>query len=199
MLGHSIKTTWHIKKMKETLATAHQVALLKTVKNRFEKNMQRHAGLDWSEIQARLEANPEKLWSLNAMEETGGEPDVIGFDKKTGTYIFCDCSAESPKYRRSVCYDNEALEKRKTHKPANSAITMADKMGFEILTEKEYMDLQQLGNFDTKTSSWLKTPDSIRQLGGAIYGDFRYGRVFVGHNGADSYYAVRGFRGSLRV
>jgi hypothetical protein len=173
--------------------------LLSVLKARFEKNMNRHKGLEWAKVQAKLEANPGKLWSLSEMESTGGEPDVVGFDKKTGEYIFYDCSAESPKGRRSVCYDREALESRKEHKPKNSAIDMAAAMGIEILTEEQYLDLQKLGNFDAKTSSWLKTPSEIRELGGAICADFRYGRVFVGHNGAESYYAARGFRGSLRV
>jgi hypothetical protein len=173
--------------------------LLKTLKVRFEKNMNRHKGLEWPKIQAKLEANPEKLSSLNAMESTGGEPDVVGYDKKTGEHIFCDCSAESPKGRRSVCYDREALESRKEHKPGNSAIDMAAVMGIEILTEEQYRELQKLGNFDTKTSSWVKTPADIRKLGGAIFCDRRYDTVFLYHNGAESYYAVRGFRGSLRV
>jgi hypothetical protein len=173
--------------------------LLKTLKTRFEKNMSRHKGLNWTEIQAKLELDTEKLWSLNTMEETGGEPDVIGLDKKTGEYIFCDCSAESPKGRRSICYDHEALESRKEHKPENSAIGMAADMGIEILTEEQYRELQKLGKFDTKTSSWIKTPPDIRKLGGAIFADFRYGNIFVYHNGAESYYAARGFRGSLRV
>jgi hypothetical protein len=173
--------------------------LLKTLKVRFEKNMNRHKGLEWPKIQAKLEANPEKLSSLNAMESTGGEPDVVGYDKKTGEHIFCDCSAESPKGRRSVCYDREALESRKEHKPGNSAIGMAAVMGIEILTEEQYRELQKLGNFDTKTSSWVKTPADIRKLGGAIFCDHRYDTVFLYHNGAESYYAARGFRGSLRV
>jgi len=173
--------------------------LLKTLKTRFEKNMKRHKGLDWATIQTKLEANTEKLWSLNAMEETGGEPDVVGFDKKAGEYIFYDCSAESPKERRSICYDHEALEKRKEHKPADSAINMAADMGIELLTEEEYRQLQQLGTFDTKTSSWIVTPADIRKLGGALFCDRRYNTVFVYHNGADSYYAARGFRGSLKV
>jgi len=173
--------------------------LLKTLKTRFEKNMKRHKGLDWATIQTKLEANTEKLWSLNAMEETGGEPDVVGFDKKAGEYIFYDCSAESPKERRSICYDHEALEKRKEHKPADSAINMAADMGIELLTEEEYRQLQQLGTFDTKTSSWIVTPADIRKLGGALFCDRRYNTVFTYHNGADSYYAARGFRGSLKV
>jgi len=173
--------------------------LLKTLKVRFEKNMNRHKGLEWSKIQAKLEADPEKLSSLNAMESTGGEPDVVGYDKKTGEYIFYDCSAESPKGRRSVCYDREALESRKEHKPGNSAIDMAAVMGIEILTEEQYRELQILGNFDTKTSSWVKTPADIRKLGGAIFCDRRYDTVFLYHNGAESYYGARGFRGSLKV
>jgi hypothetical protein len=169
------------------------------LKTRFEKNMNRHKGIEWNKVQARLEAGKGKLWSLYAMEETGGEPDVVGQDKKTGEYIFYDCSAESPKERRSVCYDHEALEKRKEHKPADSALNMAADMGIEILTEEQYRDLQLLGNFDTKTSSWIATPAAIRKLGGAIFCDRRYNTVFLYHNGADSYYAARGFRGSLKV
>jgi len=173
--------------------------LLRVLKARFEKNMTRHKGLEWAKVQARLKANPKKLWSLNEMERTGGEPDVVGLDKKTGEYIFYDCSAESPKGRRSVCYDREALEARKEHKPENNALDMATAMGIQLLTEGQYRELQKLGNFDTKTSSWVKTPSSIRKLGGALFCDRRYGHVFVYHNGADSYYAARGFRGSLRV
>jgi len=173
--------------------------LLRALKARFEENMNRHKGLEWAEVQAKLEANPEKLWSLKEMERTGGEPDVVGHDKKTGEYIFYDCSAESPEGRRNVCYDREALEARKTNKPADNAMDMADAMGIELLTEDQYRELQKLGKFDTKTSSWLKTPSDIRKLGGAIFGDRRYDHVFVFHNGADSYYGVRGFRGSLRV
>ena len=173
--------------------------LLKTCQARFEKNMQRHAGLAWAKVQAKLEANPEKLWSLNEMERTGGEPDVVGHDKKTGEYIFYDCSEESPKGRRSLCYDREALDARKEFKPKDNAIDLAFAMGIELLTEEQYRELQKLENFDTKTSSWLKTPSDIRKLGGAIFADFRYGTVFVYHNGAESYYAARGFRGSLRV
>ena len=174
-------------------------ALLRTLKARFEKNMKRHQGLEWAKVQAKLKANPAKLWSLNEMERTGGEPDIVGHDKKTGEYIFYDCSAESPKGRRSVCYDREALESRKEHKPENNAIDMAAAMGVEILTEEQYRDFQKLGNFDTKTSSWVKTPSDIRKLGGALFCDRRYDNVFVYHNGAESYYAARGFRGSLRV
>lgn len=184
---------------KRNLSGAQQEQLLKTLKARFDKNMSRHKGLEWAKIQAKLEANPEKLWSLNAMEETGGEPDVVGYDKKTGEYIFYDCSAESPKGRRSICYDHEALEARKEHKPADSAINMADEMGVEILTEEQYRELQKMGEFDIKTSSWVKTPPDIRKLGGAVFCDRRYNTVFLYHNGAESYYAARGFRGSLRV
>ena len=173
--------------------------LLRALKTRFEKNMNRHKGLEWPKVQAKLEAKTEKLWSLSEMERTGGEPDVVGYDRKTDEYIFYDCSTESPKGRRSVCYDREALESRKEHKPENNAIDMAAAMGIEILTEEQYQELQKLGNFDGKTSSWLRTPSEIRDLGGAISADFRYGRVFVGHNGAGSYYAARGFRGLLRV
>src|ERR1700742_279397 len=173
--------------------------LLSALETRFEKNMARHKGIEWAKVQAKLEANPEKLWSLNEMEITGGEPDVVGYDKKTGEYIFYDCSAESPKDRRSICYDHEALEARKEHKPKDSAINMAADMDIEILTEEQYRQLQQLGNFDTKTSSWVKTPADVRKLGGALFCDRRYNTVFLYHNGADSYYAARGFRGSLRV
>jgi len=173
--------------------------LLKTLKARFEKNMNRHQGLAWAGVQAKLDTHPEKLLSLNAMESTGGEPDVVGHDQKTGEYIFYDCSAESPKGRRSVCYDHEALESRKEHKPAHSAKGMAAEMGIELLTEDQYRELQKLGEFDTKTSSWVKTPPDIRELGGAIFCDRRYDHVFVYHNGAESYYGARGFRGSLRV
>lgn len=173
--------------------------LLKTLKARFEKNKNRHKDIEWSKVQAKLEANPGKLWSLDEMETTGGEPDVVGYDKKTGEYIFYDCSPESPKDRRSICYDHQALESRKEHKPANSAINMAADMGIEILTEEQYRELQQLGNFDLKTSSWVKTPPDIRKLGGAVFCDRRYNTIFLYHNGAESYYAARGFRGSLRV
>lgn len=173
--------------------------LLGTLKARFEKNMNRHKGLDWVEVQARLEASAEKLWSLYEMERTGGEPDVVGHDKKTGEYIFYDCSAESPKGRRSVCYDREGQESRKEHKPEDNAIDMAAAIGIELLTEEQYRELQQLGDFDTKTSSWVKTPSDIRKLGGALFADRRYGHVFVYHNGAPSYYGARAFRGSLRV
>ena len=184
---------------KKKLSSEQREELLKTLKIRFEKNKNRHNSLEWSKIQSRLETKTEKLYSLNEMEITGGEPDVVGHDKKTNEYIFYDCSAESPKERRSICYDHEALEKRKEHKPVDSAINMAADMGIEILTEEQYRELQQLGNFDTKTSSWVKTPADIRKLGGAIFCDRRYNTVFKYHNGADSYYAARGFRGSLRV
>jgi len=184
---------------KKKLSSEQHEELLKTLKARFEKNMNRHKGIDWAKVQARLEANPEKLHILDEMEITGGEPDVVDHDKKTGEYIFYDCSAESPKDRRSLCYDHEALEKRKEHKPKDSAINMAADMGIEILSEEEYRALQKLGNFDMKTSSWVKTPSQIRKLGGAIFCDRRYDTVFLYHNGADSYYAARGFRGSLRV
>jgi len=184
---------------KKKLSPELSEELLKTLKVRFQKNMNRHKGLEWAKVQSKLEANTEKLYSINEMEITGGEPDVVGHDKKTGEYIFYDCSAESPKDRRSLCYDHEALEKRKEHKPVDSAINMATDMGIEILTEEQYRDLQQLGKFDTKTSSWVKTPSDIRKLGGAIFCDRRYNTIFVYHNGAESYYAARGFRGSLRV
>ncbi len=183
----------------QELSPEQRDKILDILKDRFEKNMNRHEGLEWARIQARLEMYPEKLWALNEMERTGGEPDVIGFDKETGEYMFCDCSPESPKGRRSLCYDREAREARREHKPKNSAIEMATAMGIELLTEEEYRKLQEFGPFDTKTSSWLKTADTIRKLGGAIFGDFRYGRVFVYHNSAESYYASRGFRGLLRV
>ena len=173
--------------------------LLKVLEVRFEKNTNRHKGLEWAKVKAKLESNPEKLWSLDLMEETGGEPDVVGYDKKTDEYIFYDCSAESPKGRRSTCYDGEALASRKEHKPENSAINMAADMGIEMLTEAQYRELQQLGNFDMKTSSWVQTPANIRALGGAFFCDRRYNHVFLYHNGAESYYAARGFRGSLRV
>jgi hypothetical protein len=184
---------------KKKLSPEQREELLRVLKARFEKNMNRHEGLEWANVQAKLEAHTEKLWSLNEMERTGGEPDVAGYDKKTGEYIFYDCSAESPAGRRNVCYDREALESRKAHKPEDTAIDMAAAMGIEILTEAQYRELQKLGNFDTKTSSWLKTPAEIRKLGGAIFADRRYEHVFVYHNSAPSYYGVRGFRGSLRV
>lgn len=181
------------------LSLEQREELLSTLKARFEKNMNRHKDLDWAKVQARLEANTEKLWSLNEMEVTGGEPDVVGHDNKTDEYIFYDCSAESPKGRRSICYDREALESRKKHKPENNAIEMATAMGIELLTEEQYRELQKLENFDLKTSSWVQTPVNIRKLGGALFCDYRYDTVFVYHNGADSYYAARGFRGSLKV
>lgn len=173
--------------------------LLAALKARFKKNMNRHEGLEWADVQARLEAHPAKQWSLREMENTGGEPDVVGVDLETGEYIFYDCSAESPKGRRSICYDQEALESRKEHKPGNSALGMAAEMGIELLTEEQYRELQKLGNFDAKTSSWVQTSAKIRKLGGALFCDRRYDTVFVYHNGAESYYAARGFRGSLRV
>jgi len=184
---------------KKELSPDQREELLGTLKARFEKNINRHKGLEWANVQTKLEANTEKLWSLHEMERTGGEPDVIGHDEKTGEYIFYDCSAESPKGRRNVCYDREALEARKEFKPEDSAINMAAAMGIELLTEEQYRELQKLGNFDTKTSSWVKTPSEIRKLGGAIFTDRRYDHVFVYHNGAESYYGARGFRGSLKV
>src|ERR1700682_5193432 len=184
---------------KKELLPEQRVELLSELKARFEENMNRHKGLEWTKVQAKLEAKTEKLWSLYEMERTGGEPDVVGFDKKTGEYIFYECSAESPKGRRSLCYDRKALDERKEHKPKNNAIDMAAAMGIELLTEEQYRELQKLGNFDTKTSSWITTPSEIRKLGGAIFADYRFGRVFVYHNGAESYYAARAFRGSLRV
>jgi hypothetical protein len=184
---------------KKDMLPEQREELLRALKARFEKNMNRHKGLEWAKIQAKLEANAEKLWSLNEMEKTGGEPDVVGHDKKAGEYIFYDCSAESAKGRRSICYDREALESRKEHKPEDSAIDMAAAMGIELLTEDQYRELQKLGNFDTKTSSWVKTPSHIRKLGGALFCDRRYDTVFLYHNGAESYYAARAFRGSLTV
>jgi hypothetical protein len=183
--------------MKKELSSKQREELLKTLKVRFEKNLNRHKGLEWAKVRARLEANPEKLWSLNEMERTGGEPDVVGL--KSGEYVFYDCSAESPKGRISFCYDREALDSRKEHKPKNNVMDMAAAMGIELLTEEQYFELQKRGEFDTKTSSWITTPAEIRKFGGALYCDRRYGRVFVGHNGAQSYYAARGFRGSLKV
>jgi Protein of unknown function (DUF4256) len=184
---------------KKELSPEQNKELISVLKERFEKNMSRHQGIEWAKVQAKLEASPEKLWSLDDMEVTGGEPDIVSFDAKTGEYIFYDSSAETPKGRRSLCYDRKALDARKENKPANNVMDMAAKMGIELLTEEQYRELQQLGNFDTKTSSWIVTPDNIRKLGGALFGDFRYGTVFIYHNGADSYYAARGFRGSLRV
>ena len=184
---------------KKKLTAAEQSGLLSTLKARFEKNKQRHKGIAWEQVQTRLEAHPAKLWSLYAMESTGGEPDVVGQDKKTGEFIFFDCSEESPKGRRSTCYDHEALEKRKENKPEDSALNMAGEMGIEILSEEEYRKLQELGKFDLKTSSWVLTPPAIRKLGGAVFCDRRYDTIFLYHNGAESYYAARGFRGSLRV
>ena len=188
-----------MKSTKKELSSKQGEELLKTLKTRFEKNMNRHTGMVWARVLAKLETSPGKLWSLNEMETSGGEPDVVAHAEKTGEYIFYDCSAESPKGRRSVCYDGEALESRKEHKPKNNAIDMAAAMGIELLTEEQYRELQKLGNFDTKTSSWITTPSAIRKLGGAIFADYRYGNVFVYHNGAESYYAARGFRGSLSV
>jgi len=189
----------NINSNKKDLSPEQREELLGALKARFEKNMNRQRGLEWAKVQAKLEASDEKLWSLNEMERTGGEPDVVGHDKKTGEYIFYDCSAESPKGRRSVCYDREALEARKEHKPEDNAIDMAAAMGIELLTEEQYRELQKLANFDTKTSSWVKTPSDIRELGGALFCDRRYDTVFLYHNGAESYYGARGFRGSLRV
>jgi len=187
------------KNMKKALTPEQREELLVALKARFEKNMNRHKNLEWAKVQAKLEANPEKLWSLNEMERTGGEPDVVSRDKNTGEYIFYDCSAESPEGRRSVCYDREGQESRKEHKPENNAMDMAAAMGIELLSEEQYRELQKLGNFDTKTSSWVKTPPEIRNLGGALFCDRRHDHVFVYHNSAPSYYAARGFRGSLRV
>src|SRR5712672_1963010 len=184
---------------KKELSTKEREELFRALKARFEKNMNRHKGLEWAQIQAKLEANAGKLWSLNEMERTGGEPDVVGHDKKTGEYIFYDCSAESPKGRRSICYDREALDSRKENKPKDNALDMATAMGIELLTEEQYRDLQKLGDFDTKTSSWVKTPSAVRKLGGALFCDRRFDTVFLYHNGAESYYAARAFRGSLRV
>jgi len=188
-----------MKNEKRELSSEQHEELLRVLKARFEKNMNRHKGLEWARVQAKLEANAEKLWSLSEMERTGGEPDVIGYNKETGEYIFCDCSEESPKGRRNVCYDREGMDSRKENKPENSATDMAADMGIELLAEEQYRELQKLGNFDTKTSSWIKTPSDIRKLGGAVFADRRYDSVFVYHNSAPSYYASRGFRGSLRV
>jgi hypothetical protein len=186
-------------KAKKELSAGQREELLRALKARFEKNMNRHEGLEWDTVRAKLEANTEKLWSLSEMERTGGEPDVVGHDQRTGEYIFFDCSAESPKGRTSVCYDREGLDSRKEHKPKDNAIDMAAAMGIELLTEEQYRELQKLGNFDTKTSSWVKTPADIRKLGGALFCDRRFGHVFLYHNGAQSYYSARAFRGSLRV
>ncbi|WP_426667188.1 DUF4256 domain-containing protein [Mucilaginibacter sp. McL0603] len=185
--------------MRKELSSQQREELLSTLKTRFEKNINRHKGVEWAKVQAKLEANTKKLWSLNEMESTGGEPDVVNHDKKTGEYIFYDCSAESPKGRRSLCYDRSALDSRKEYKPANSAMDMAAAMDIDILTEEQYRELQQLGDFDTKTSSWIITPTDIRKLGGAVFCDRRYDTIFVYHNGAESYYAARGFRGSLKI
>ena len=189
----------NIKSNKENLSSEQREELLSILKARFEKNMNRHRSLEWSKVKSKLEAHTEKLWSLNEMERTGGEPDVVGHDKNTGEYIFYDCSPESPKDRRSLCYDRKALEERKEHKPAGSAVDRAAAMHIELLTEEQYRELQKLGEFDTKTSSWVRTPSDVRALGGALFCDRRYGKVFVYHNGAQSYYAARGFRGLLRV
>jgi len=189
----------NINSNKKELSPEQRKELLGALKARFEKNMNRHKGIEWAKVQVKLEANTEKLWSINEMERTGGEPGIVGQDRKTGEYIFYDCSPESPKGRRSLCYDREALDSRKEHKPENSAIDMAAAMGIELLTEEQYRELQKLGNFDTKTSSWVKTPSAIRKLGGALFCDRRYGTVFVYHNGAESYYAARAFRGLLRL
>ncbi|HIA52827.1 MAG TPA: DUF4256 domain-containing protein [Candidatus Melainabacteria bacterium] len=183
----------------KTLSSDQQKELIKTLKARFEKNMSRHKGIEWAKVQSKLEGNADKLWSLSEMERTGGEPDVVGQEKKAGEFIFFDCSAETPKERRSVCFDREALDSRKEHKPADNAMDMAESMGIEILTEEQYRELQTLGKFDLKTSSWVQTPPAIRKLGGALFCDRRYDTVFLYHNGASSYYALRGFRGSLRV
>ncbi|HWY59409.1 MAG TPA: DUF4256 domain-containing protein [Terriglobales bacterium] len=188
-----------LKRNKKELSPEQRKELLGALKARFEKNMNRHKDLEWAKVQAKLEARTEKLWSISEMERTGGEPDVVGHDKKTGEYIFYDCSPESPKGRRSLCYDREALESRKENKPKDNAMDMADAMGIELLTEEQYRELQKLGNFDTKTSSWVKTPAAVRKLGGALFCDRRFDTVFVYHNGAESYYAARAFRGSLRV
>jgi hypothetical protein len=184
---------------KKELLPKQREKLFNTLKVRFEKNINRHKGIDWTKVEAKLKAKPQKLWSLYEMEQTGGEPDIVGYDKKTDEYLFYDCSAECPSGRRSFCYDQEALKSRKENKPKNSAVGMAAEMGIEILTEEQYLELQQFGKFDTKTSIWLKTPAEIRKLGGALFADFRYGNVFVYHNGAESYYAARGFRGSLKI
>jgi hypothetical protein len=199
ILINQVNTMVIMLKLKKELSVEQREELLRVLKARFEKNVNRHKGLDWSKVQAKLEANSEKLWSLNEMERTGGEPDVVGYDKKTGEYIFYDCSAESPKGRRNICYDREGQEARKAFKPENNAIDLASAMGIELLTEQQYRELQKLGDFDTKTSSWVKTPSDIRKRGGALFADRRYGNVFVYHNSAPSYYSARAFRGSLRV
>jgi hypothetical protein len=188
-----------MKTSKKQLTTEERNGLLRTLQARFEKNMSRHKGLEWAKVLGKLETDTDKLWSLNEMETTGGEPDVVVHDKNMGEYIFFDCSAESPSGRRSLCYDGEALDARKEHKPEDSAVEMAAAMGIELLSEEQYRELQQSGKYDTKTSSWVKTPSDIRKLGGALFGDFRYGKVFIYHNGAQSYYGARGFRGLLRV
>ena len=188
-----------MKNTKKQLSAAQRDELLSVLKDRFENNMNRHKGIEWKKVEAKLEANPESYWVLDEMERTGGEPDVVDFDKKTGEFVFYDCAGESPKGRRSVCYDHEALESRKEYKPANSAINMATDMGIEVLTEEQYRELQQFGKFDTKTSSWVLTPSAIRKLGGAVFCDRRYDTLFLYHNGAESYYAARGFRGALKV
>jgi hypothetical protein len=198
----AVQTVKNMKSNKKALSSKQREELLRALQVRFEKNLNHHKDLDWAKVQSRLcgmEANAEKLWSLHEMERTGGEPDVMGHDRKTGEYIFFDCSAETPQGRTSVCYDREGLDSRKEHKPVNTAMDMAADMGIELLTEEQYFELQKLGEFDTKTSSWVKTPAEIRNLGGALYGERRYGRIFVGHNGAQSYYRVRAFRGALRV
>lgn len=184
---------------KRKLSSAEQADLLNTLKTRFEKHLERHAGIEWANVRAKLETTPEKLWALAEMEKSGGEPDVTAFDKKSGEFTFCDCAPESPKGRRSICYDREGLDSRKEFKPEGNAVDMAEQMGIELLTEEQYRELQKIGKFDLKTSSWVRTPDDVRKLGGAIFMDNRYGRVFVYHNGASSYYAVRGFRGTLKV
>jgi hypothetical protein len=193
------ETTMKGTKTKKALSSEQREELLSALKTRFEKNRNRHEGLEWAKVRAKLEANPKKLWPLSEMERTGGEPDVVGQDQKTGEYIFFDCSPQSPKGRVSICYDREALESRKEHKPKHSAVGMAEDMGIELLTEEQYRELQKLGNFDTKSSSWVKAPVDMRKLGGALFGDRRFGRVFFYHNGAESYYSGRGFRGALRV
>ena len=198
-MGGWIADKIHIMPKANSVSTRQREELFHSLKLRFEKNMKRHVGLEWSCVQARLEEKPDKLWSLGEMEKTGGEPDVIGVDKKTGEYLFCDCSAETPKGRRSLCYDREALDARKEFKPAGSALELAAKMGIEVLSEEDYRGLQKLGPFDLKSSSWIKTPPAIRKLGGALFGDYRYGQVFIYHNGASSYYGARAFRGLLRV